>query len=223
MMKLLLLLCTLLAMINAQANLQLFQEALGGVKPPTVTQAGNKFQVEGNSLINTLPSALDRSCAVQHNKCANAANAGGNKNGLTVGACDAQQGRCNAFKQGQAANDADAPSQTTRSRRPACTAGVTAATVAANPAAAAGGAGNLQKFTEALGGVSAPSVTQVGNRFQVQNNDLLNELESALGRSCAVQHNKCANAANAGGNKNGLTVGACDQQQERCEQFNNAV
>ncbi|KLO17393.1 hypothetical protein SCHPADRAFT_937092 [Schizopora paradoxa] len=79
------------------ANLQTFTGALGGVTAPTVTAIGNgQFQVEGNSAFNSLSSALERSCDVQNNQCANAANASGNQNGLTVAACNAQQAQCNA-------------------------------------------------------------------------------------------------------------------------------
>lgn len=96
-------------------NLQTFTAALGGVSPPAVTASGSQFQVAGNSAFNSLSSALERSwyapsfllalasCShkpfhsdVQNNQCANAANASGNKNGLTVAACNAQQAQCNA-------------------------------------------------------------------------------------------------------------------------------
>ncbi|EKM58301.1 uncharacterized protein PHACADRAFT_252512 [Phanerochaete carnosa HHB-10118-sp] len=77
-------------------NLQTFTGALGGVSAPAVTAAGSQFQVEGNSLFNDLPSALDRSCSVQNNLCADAANASANQNGLTVGACSTQLTACNA-------------------------------------------------------------------------------------------------------------------------------
>ncbi|CAL1716113.1 unnamed protein product [Somion occarium] len=78
-------------------NLQTFTSALGGVKAPVVTDlGGGKFQVEGNSQFNNLANALTRSCDVQHNQCANAANASGNKGDLTVAACGDQQTQCNA-------------------------------------------------------------------------------------------------------------------------------
>jgi len=77
--------------------------------------------------------------------------------------------------------------------------------------------GNLQTFTGALGGVTAPAVTASGNQFQVEGNSLFNDVQSAISRSCDVQHNDCADAANASGNKGGFTVGACDTQQDQCQ------
>ncbi|KAF8486043.1 hypothetical protein DFH94DRAFT_808518, partial [Russula ochroleuca] len=78
--------------------------------------------------------------------------------------------------------------------------------------------GNLQTFTGALGGVTAPTVSALGNgQFQVENNASFKNLQSALQRSCDVQHNKCADAANASGNKGDLTVAACGTQQTQCD------
>jgi hypothetical protein len=75
-------------------NLQTFTGALGGVQPAPVTNSGDAkrpFAVDGTTDVN-LGAALQRSCAVQHNGCAQAANA--NKNaGFTVADCDAQQSK----------------------------------------------------------------------------------------------------------------------------------
>ncbi|KAG8797651.1 hypothetical protein FRC17_007684, partial [Serendipita sp. 399] len=89
-----------------------------------------------------------------------------------------------------------------------------AAPAATSPATAAPAAGgNLQKFTGALGGITAPVVQPGGRGFEVVGNaDFLN-LSAALGRSCDVQHNQCANKANSGG---GFSVGDCDQQNNQC-------
>lgn len=76
---------------------------------------------------------------------------------------------------------------------------------------------NLQTFTGTLGATIAPAVTQSGAQFQVQGNALFNALDNALARSCDIQNNQCADAANASGNKNGLTVAACDAQHYQCE------
>ncbi|OCH86068.1 hypothetical protein OBBRIDRAFT_856430 [Obba rivulosa] len=82
------------------SNLQTFSGALGGVNPPAVTSLSNgQFQVDGNSAFNNLQSALQRSCDVQNNQCADAANASGNKGSLTVAACNSQQSQCNAQAQ----------------------------------------------------------------------------------------------------------------------------
>jgi hypothetical protein len=96
-------------------------------------------------------------------------------------------------------------------------AATTSAAATAAPPAATAVAGNLQKFAGNLGGVAAPTVTALANgQFQVEGNAAFNNLQSALVRSCDVQNNKCANAANASGNKNGLNVGACNAQQATC-------
>ncbi|KAJ3485534.1 hypothetical protein NLI96_g4902 [Meripilus lineatus] len=92
---------------------------------------------------------------------------------------------------------------------------VPAAAASATPTAAAS-AGNLQKFTGALGGVSPPAVTAGGRGFVTNGADFLN-LAAAVGRSCDVQHNQCANKANSGG---GFSVGDCDQQNNACRAAN---
>jgi hypothetical protein len=51
--------------------------------------------VEGNSFLN-LSAALGRSCDIQHNACADAANSG---KGFTVGQCDTQDTACKAAGQ----------------------------------------------------------------------------------------------------------------------------
>lgn len=98
------------------------------------------------------------------------------------------------------------------------TATATAASSAAATASAAAAAGNnVQKFTGALGGIKAPTVTPGGRGFQVEGNDSFLNQSAALGRSCDVQHNQCANLANsAAGRSAGLTVGQCDQQNNSC-------
>jgi hypothetical protein len=78
-------------------NLQTFNGALGGVIAPAVTALSDgKFQVEGNNVINTKEGALSRSCDVQNNQCADAANASRNQSGFTVAACSAQRQQCTA-------------------------------------------------------------------------------------------------------------------------------
>ncbi|KAF9030997.1 hypothetical protein BDZ89DRAFT_1037735 [Hymenopellis radicata] len=91
-----------------------------------------------------------------------------------------------------------------------------AAAPAATTAATSTG-GNLQTFTGALGSVVPPAVTDIGGgSFQVAGNASFKNLQNALVRSCDVQHNQCANAANASGNKGDLTVAACGDQQTQC-------
>jgi hypothetical protein len=80
---------------NAQVqggNLQTFAGALGGA-PPQVNVGGRGFEVENNSDFLNLSAALGRSCDVQHNKCANAANSGAD---FEVSDCEKQLGDCRA-------------------------------------------------------------------------------------------------------------------------------
>jgi len=103
----------------------------------------------------------------------------------------------------------------TVTKTPAATATETSAAAATTaPTTGANGA-NLQTFTGALGGISAPGVTKGGRGFQVENNaDFLN-LNAALNRSCDVQKNQCANAANADRNA-GFSVADCETQATAC-------
>ncbi|KAF5382415.1 hypothetical protein D9615_002974 [Tricholomella constricta] len=128
---------------------------------------------------------------------------------------------------GNGGNDATCPAPVTvtvtvgaapTGQAPSATAVPPAATVTATPAPAAG---NLQKFTGALGGQAAPTVTAGGRGFNVEGSDSFLNVGAALGRSCDIQHNKCANVANsAAGRSSGLTVGQCDQQTNQCRSAN---
>jgi len=89
-----------------------------------------------------------------------------------------------------------------------------AATSASSGAAATGS--NLQTFTGALGG-APPAVTTGGRGFVVSGSDDFLNVAAALGRSCDIQHNACANSANSdAGRSSGLTVGQCDAQDAAC-------
>ncbi|KAH8824865.1 hypothetical protein DL96DRAFT_147912 [Flagelloscypha sp. PMI_526] len=72
---------------------------------------------------------------------------------------------------------------------------------------------NLQTFTGALGDIKPPAVNRGGKGFVVEGSDDFLNVAAALGRSCDIQHNKCANLANSGG---GFSVGDCDQQNNEC-------
>ncbi|TFK28003.1 hypothetical protein FA15DRAFT_665759 [Coprinopsis marcescibilis] len=77
--------------------------------------------------------------------------------------------------------------------------------------------GNLQRFSGALEGATAPSVTPGGRGFVVEGSDSFLNIGAALGRSCDIQHNRCANIANsAQGRAAGLSVGQCDAQNNAC-------
>jgi hypothetical protein len=92
---------------------------------------------------------------------------------------------------------------------------VATAVVAAATTAAAAAGQNLQTFTGALGGITAPAVTTGGKGFVVdgETGDSFLNLSAAIQRSCSIQHNDCADAANSGG---GFAVSACDQQNTQC-------
>ncbi|KAI7947861.1 hypothetical protein MJO28_009769 [Puccinia striiformis f. sp. tritici] len=76
---------------------------------------------------------------------------------------------------------------------------------------------NLQKFTEKLGGVAAPTVTKQGDIFRVEfgpENEKFSNLKSALTRSCDRQSNRCADNFNKKGP--GRTAD-CNAQLDRCK------
>ncbi|KAL8973047.1 MAG: hypothetical protein Q9197_002508 [Variospora fuerteventurae] len=73
-------------------DVQTFTGALGGLPPPVIESSGDRpFSVNGNTFDNS-GAAVRRSCAIQHNACANAANGGELADG--VGQCDAQEQDC---------------------------------------------------------------------------------------------------------------------------------
>ncbi|KAI0671624.1 hypothetical protein C8Q78DRAFT_1189353 [Trametes maxima] len=121
---------------------------------------------------------------------------------------------------GSGAAASSAAAATTAAAQTSAAAATTSAAAAAQTSAASSAsssAGNLQTFTGALGGVNPPAVTKNDDgSFQVEGNSSFKDLNNALTRSCDVQHNKCANAANSSGNKGDLTVSACGDQQTKC-------
>ncbi|KAL8277221.1 hypothetical protein RQP46_010394 [Phenoliferia psychrophenolica] len=74
-------------------NLQTFTGDVGGSLPPDLTVGGRGFVVTGSDDFVGKGAALQRSCDIQHNACANAANSGG---AFTVGDCDTQDTACSA-------------------------------------------------------------------------------------------------------------------------------
>jgi len=77
---------------SSGANLQTFTGSLGGA-PPAVTAGGKGFVTDGSDFVN-VAAALGRSCDVQHNACANAANSGSGS--FSVSDCDTQDTACKA-------------------------------------------------------------------------------------------------------------------------------
>lgn len=72
-------------------NLQTFTGDLGAPAPVVVDSGdpNRPFEVNGNTFVG-LSVALQRSCDIQFNQCANKANAGAN---FTVAQCQTQKGR----------------------------------------------------------------------------------------------------------------------------------
>ncbi|KAH6696755.1 hypothetical protein DL95DRAFT_189434 [Leptodontidium sp. 2 PMI_412] len=78
----------------AGSNVQTFSGALGGAAPAVIKSTGDRpFSVNGATFVN-IGAALQRSCAIQNNACADAANSGALAGG--VGQCGEQEKACNA-------------------------------------------------------------------------------------------------------------------------------
>ena len=78
---------------------------------------------------------------------------------------------------------------------------------------------NVQSFTGALGGISAKPVISASGSWPFSvNGDTFVGSGAALGRSCDIQHNACADAANDGSLSGG--VGQCDEQNTQCHAAN---
>ena len=87
-------------------------------------------------------------------------------------------------------------------------------TEAPAPTGTDSGTSNLQTFAGALGGPPPPVESSAGDRPFSTNGATFNNLSAALGRSCDVQHNKCANAANSGQLSGGTAQ--CESQNSAC-------
>ncbi|OBT59602.1 hypothetical protein VE04_00031 [Pseudogymnoascus sp. 24MN13] len=75
-------------------NIQAFSGTLGGAAPAVIQGTGTKpFSVNGSTFVNQ-GGALQRSCSVQHNACADAANSGAISGGVQQ--CEDQEKACNA-------------------------------------------------------------------------------------------------------------------------------
>ena len=315
---------------GAVNNIQTFTGSLGGPPPPVASSASDRpFSVNGATFLNA-GAALQRSCAIQHNACADAANSGSLAGG--VGQCDEQEKECTAasspsptnnknkraldfgtctnptikfaagldgrkeaafapvnaadFNHGSALNigvisaficqqladkckaSAEATGACARGQsaaaglkgqeaadafnaalggggamKPNAVAAAASAVVAASTNTAVGTAPspavsnaastsnstsapnsssatnptpnkNIQPFTSSLGGLPPPVIQSTGSRPFSVNGDTFVNAAAALQRSCAVQHNACADAVNAGGL--GGDVGMCDVQEGEC-------
>ncbi|KDN64071.1 hypothetical protein CSUB01_05089 [Colletotrichum sublineola] len=79
---------------NGGTNVQTFTGDLGGPAPPVNSNAAatdKPFEVNGSTFVNK-GAALQRSCAVQNNACADAANSGAED--ISVADCKAQEDDC---------------------------------------------------------------------------------------------------------------------------------
>jgi hypothetical protein len=100
------------------------------------------------------------------------------------------------------------------------TVGAGATTTAAVATATSAPGTNVQTFTGALGGIGAPPVIETsGDRPFSTDGSTFVSAAAALQRSCSVQHNQCANAANAGSLAGGEEQ--CETQENACNTFNN--
>lgn len=78
--------------VDIGVNIQIFVGILGGAPPPVIKGTGPRpFSVKGDTFVNS-GAALGRSCDVQHNACANAANSGQLSGGVSQ--CDKQNDEC---------------------------------------------------------------------------------------------------------------------------------
>ncbi|KPM41039.1 hypothetical protein AK830_g5522 [Neonectria ditissima] len=102
-----------------------------------------------------------------------------------------------------------------------------AETVVATPTSASAGQAaetptssgtNIQAFTGTLGGPAPPVVSSAGDRPFSVNGNTFTGSGAAIGRSCDIQHNACANAANSGALAGG--VAQCEQQVADCKAAN---
>lgn len=102
----------------------------------------------------------------------------------------------------------------------ASTNGTATAGTSNNGTASAGSStgSNVQVFTGSLGGAPPAVIQSSGSRPFSVNGDTFVGVKAALGRSCDVQHNACAQAANSGSID--ATVGDCDQQNTECHSAN---
>ncbi len=85
-----------IATATTSSNVQTFTGDLGGL-PPAVTEttgSDRPFSVNGDTFVNKA-AALQRSCSVQNNACADAVNSG-SLPGQSVATCNAQENACNA-------------------------------------------------------------------------------------------------------------------------------
>ncbi|KAL6903873.1 hypothetical protein GGI43DRAFT_399086 [Trichoderma evansii] len=134
-------------------NVQTFTGTLGGPAPPVISGTGNRpFSVNGDTFV-TSGAAIQRSCSIQHNNCANDANSGKLSGG--VGQCDTQNTQCTAAAasgaSGAASNNAANNSNSNNS-------GANNAASGSSAASGNGSNGNAAGATGSFGSCSNPSI-----------------------------------------------------------------
>ncbi|TVY93620.1 hypothetical protein LAWI1_G000538 [Lachnellula willkommii] len=192
-------------------NVQTFTGTLGGAPPPVISSAGTRpFSVNGDTFVGE-GAALQRSCSVQNNACADAVNSGGSG---SVSDCNTQETACNAAASAKKVKSREALDFFVAAhRRAAASKKASASNSTASSTTSTGT--NVQTFTGTLGG-AAPAVVQgTGARpFSVNGDTFVGE-GAALQRSCSIQNTACSNAANSG-SLAGTTVGDCNTQEAAC-------
>lgn len=129
-------------------------------------------------------------------------------------ASDATNTACTAAEAAAAAATGQAAADAFNSALGVSAASSSSSTTARSAAPAAASSGNVQTFTGTLGG-SPPAVENVGGDrpFSV-NGDTFVNAGAAIQRSCSVQHNACATAANDGSLAG--DEAQCEEQETAC-------
>jgi len=142
--------------------------------------------------------------------------------GETAASSQTGQAAADAFNSALGVSAAASSTTTAASTSAASPAASTAASPAASPAADTTTAtgSNAQTFTGTLGG-APPQVENVGGDrpFSVDGDTFVNAA-AAIQRSCSVQHNACATAANSGAISGGEAQ--CEAQENACNDANTA-
>ncbi|KAL5349139.1 hypothetical protein ACLOAV_005427 [Pseudogymnoascus australis] len=196
-------------------NVQTFTGALGGAAPPITESAGDRpFTVNGNTFTN-IAAALQRSCDIQNNACFNAVNSGALSGGTAQ--CQEQLQACKAAGNAKRDNIPSIFKRQNADDNAGDNAGDNANADASTDAAAATGT-NIQAFSGNLGGAAPAVIESIGTKpFSVNGSTFVNQ-GGALQRSCSVQHNACADAANSGEIEGG--VQQCEDQEKACNAAN---
>ena len=148
-------------------------------------------------------------------------------NGATASGSNTASGSSAASGSGSSNNSggsaASSKAATTSAKATATKAAKGKAAIAASSSAASESAStsssSLDSTSGALGGITAPSVTNTGDSsrpFSVNGNTFANQA-AAQQRACAIQNNACSDAVN-NGQASGFTVGDCAAQETACNE-----